>query len=477
MIEKNAIPLTKLKAYAEQAIISLVNFLVTNRNSNSRIFTRDTIDAVYALIETSPIIEPPESEMNVRNIIWNSCIALDDDVRIEQTSRHGNLNYGFLFPMANDALSLTFLSHSLIHGSDTAQLWVSLNEYFDRLSERKKRRNRVVYLWDLCSYVRLLLAYKSVQGDRYDKNLLKGAKELSSEVIDRRQLPGNLVGYMLVLLKMIEAAGLVQPNLNYIDMYRGITWRDSYRDICYKIYDGLTLGVEPELLKADIDHLVCIHEKGRPRITELSALLLFASKLLMRNKIKVKVPFFTYGSTETTFFGEVVMTYLKVCEILETEKKSIEADENTLRNRFLEGLKLRFGSSATAETSRCNGLTDILAINLKNPNEEIVTEVKIWKGPKYYQKGITQAVKYLRAAENKVIMISINTSKLSRLQYENSLLESIKSHPLYVTDSLNKGIVKRVPFGTFYDAYLYSDLYREKGSNDKVRVHHIFLSY
>jgi len=85
-----------------------------------------------------------------------------------------------------------------------------------------------------------------------------------------------------------------------------------------------------------------------------------------------------------------------VCEILETEKKSIEADENTLRNKFLEGLKLRFESSATAETFRRNGLTDILAVNPKNPNEEIVTEVKIWKGPKYYQKACMQAKKGIK---------------------------------------------------------------------------------
>lgn len=468
--------LKKLENRSHQIISELVTFLITNRKHNYSIFTRTVIDSLYALIEALPIIEPRESAKNIENIIWNLCLVLDEDVRLNRTSRYGNLNYGWLYPMANDAMRVVFLSGSLVEGSDTAQLWRSIEEYPDKLSRRRKELAREVYLWDLCSYLHLLLAYRLWRGQKYDKQVIEASYRLINELEDYADLPAHLIGYMLFLLKKVEESEIVKPDLQYKETYHELKWERNYRNICYTIYNGLTLGVEQDGLVNEIEYLLNGHEKKeRLRKTDLAAFLLLSSKLLMLNGRKVNIPFFTYENVEGMFFGVIIYTYLNVIASLEMERKgSLKLDENGFRNRFLEGLRIKFGNLASSENFRCRGFSDICVVNPQNPDESIVTEIKIWRGPKYYQDGITQALGYLRSNEDIVIMIAIKKNG-SSYDFPKSLRESIEEHADYVKSSFSKGVIKKAALTFFEDAYFYSEHYKRPNTERKVRVYHIFL--
>jgi len=114
-----------------------------------------------------------------------------------------------------------------------------------------------------------------------------------------------------------------------------------------------------------------------------SAYLAFTSSILKKTDSYLEIPYATFSIKETPFFGIVAETLLKGALDLEKEKKTIDFDENSLRNRFLAILKTRFDGLATSETFRCKGLTDIVVTNPKNHYEEIVIECKIWRGEKH----------------------------------------------------------------------------------------------
>ena len=399
------------------------------------------------------------------------------DVRLNRTSRYGSLNYGRLYPTVNDAMRVIFLTGNLIEGSDTEQLWRSIEEYPDQLSRKRKKLVRSVYLWDLCSYIHLLLAYRFWRGSEYDDRIIEVSHRLIGELEDYTSLPAHLTGYMLILLKMIEESGVMKPDLQYSEIYHELKWEVNYRNICYKIYDGLLLGIDQDALTNEMESLLRRHEREeRLRKTDLAAFLLLLSKLLVLNGRKVDVPFFTYEKVEGTFFGAVISTYLNVIASLEMEKKEgLRLRENAFRNRFLQGLRIRFGNLASSETFRSRGPSDIHVVNPLNLDESLVTEVKIWRGPKYYRDGITQALGYLRKNEDLAIMIAIKEKKIPNYDFLKSLQESVVEHADYVKSSFSKGVIRKVPYSMFEDAYYYSEHYKRPNTERKVRVYHIFL--
>lgn len=462
--------LEKLSEYTRQTIHELLIFLIANRKYDYPVFTRDVIDSLYALSEALSIIEPNESAKNIENIIWNLCLALDDDVRLNRTSRHGSLNYGWLYLMANDAIRVVFASGCLVEGSDTAQLWKSIEEYPVELSRRNLSRD--VYLWDLCSYLHMLLIYRSCRGQRYDDNIRQVLHRLAGELKDCTNLPANVVGYMLILLKKAEDEAILKLDLNYEEIYSKLQWKEDYRNRCYKVYDGLMLGVDQSTLLNDVKGLLAYKKEGLLKKRDLAAFLLFSSRLLMSTGRKVEVPFFTYEHVESIFFGVVISTYMNVVASLETERKTSKLDENTFRNRFLQGLRTKFGDLASSETFRCEGFTDIRVVNPRNRDETLVTEIKIWRGPKRYQNGITQALGYLRSNEDILIMIAIREKKETFFDFFKSFRKSIETHQNYVEKSFFKGVFRKSTWRIFEDAYFFSE-HKSSSTGRKVRVYHI----
>lgn len=469
--------LKRLEEDTVKTVDRLVSFLLQNRMHSSPIFTRAVIESLYALIACSQITEPEESLTNIKNIIHNNCLVLDEDVRIERTSQ-GCLNYGRLSAMVNDSMRVIFLCGNLIMGSDTAQLWQSMREYPRVLAKRRTKLDKQPWLWDLCSYLAMLLAYRSWKGTEYDEHILWATKEIASELLANSNLPANLAGYMLLLSKNAEETGLPKTGLQYVEIYNSLEWGREYRDLSFKIFDGLTIGISQEAFAQDILELLDLHERNpNPREGDLAAFLQVSAMLLLVNGRKIAVPFFTYQYPEPSFFGIVIATYLTIVDSLETQRKTTtKLEENDYRYDFLEGLQVRFGNLATAETFRCKGFSDIQVTNPVNANEALVTEIKIWRGLKYYQEGIDQAIGYLRDKEDLVVMIAIKDKETSSsIDFVKSLCDSITTHEGYVVSTISRGVIKKAIHSLADDAYIYSEHYKDEGRSRKVKVYHVFV--
>ena len=106
--------------------------------------------------------------------------------------------------------------------------------------------------------------------------------------------------------------------------------------------------------------------------------------------------------------------------------------ENELRDVFLAHLDNYFnGVSATGESIFSNGRTDILLKDASVNSVIFVAECKIWKGRKYFMKGLSQLInKYVTwSVSNAAIIIFVPRKNLSTV-IEKALI-FIKEHTCY----------------------------------------------
>lgn len=112
----------------------------------------------------------------------------------------------------------------------------------------------------------------------------------------------------------------------------------------------------------------------------------------------------------------------------ETSPKTFSVhDEEGLRDIVLAHLNGHFEGSATGETFRRSGKTDI-RIEDKN-RSAFVAECKIWRGPKELTEGVDQLLSYLTWRDCKAALVLFNKHNARFTELLAKIPECLSSHP------------------------------------------------
>lgn len=167
------------------------------------------------------------------------------------------------------------------------------------------------------------------------------------------------------------------------------------------------------------------------------------------------------------FFQNIVSIVSLVGNTVETKPVTFnKLDEEEMRDHFYSHLNLVFQGRATTETFRKNGKTDILVTNPDNLLENVVLEFKLWKGKKYYHKGITQILDYSIGKDKRGIFVTINKKHNWRSLLKNAE-KAAMSHPNYVEKSFrSEELEDRTHFWCNYMA---------SGRVRPIEIHHLLF--
>lgn len=405
--------------------------------------------------------QPDESRSVVKRLLLRRGESIEEQI-LEETQENG-WYYAKLSPITNrKIMALLKIGYEFV-GSYSEQLYVSLKGYIDQF-----KQNGFVFdnLWDVCFYLEILLNLAQAQ---YDKQI-QDCVSLLDEALNTVKISKQLKSYIVWLLRKASKS----KKMVDVDKLLDDVSNSPLEIGLWILFVCLDIGMSTTKMQTVLEGFVSKLKKDDlwKESTQI-AFLAFASSVLKRTDSYLKIPYPTLSAKETTFFGIVAETLLKAVLDLEKEKKTLDFDENSLRNRFLAVLKTRFRGLASAETFRCRGLTDITVINPENHYEEVVIECKIWRGKKYYQQGIEQAMSYLTKAEDRIIILVFFKSFDGLTTLRDKLAEAIKGEKNYVEHSLSDGIVDPSisPFGL---NYLFSRHSTEDQS--KVGIHHIYAA-
>ena len=132
--------------------------------------------------------------------------------------------------------------------------------------------------------------------------------------------------------------------------------------------------------------------------------------------------------------------YERILKILRHEGRSFETTpatfaglgEEGLRDVILAHLNGHYEGSASGETFRRNGKTDII-IQVEN-RSAFVAECKLWSGQKAVGDALDQLLSYLTWRDSKAALIFFNTSVAAFSSLGIKLKSSLMEHPLFIKE-------------------------------------------
>jgi hypothetical protein len=417
-------------------------------------------------------IKPLESKVTIQRFLLRRCEQIEWNIK-EETELSG-WYYSKLNMISNRKISsLLKIGYEFV-GSDSEQLYASLHKYIEYEIEKGVS---TYYLWDVCIYLDVLLTLNLNQKytNEYKTQITNGLI-LIKEFLKIDDIGKQLRSYVTWLLFLGKKYGFIST-IPSVDL---TVLLDNFYDLHLEnkfwiLYNLIEMRKINTSVIKEINHIINNVNLGDLwNLSTQGAFLAFYSAYMEYTNQYVELPYPTLESSETPFFGMVVETILKSIVNMEVEKKTLSFDENSFRNRFFAVLQIRFNGLATSETFRRNGRTDIIVSNPRNPYEKVVIECKIWGGKKYYQKGMKQAMGYLRDSENKIIMLSFIRSKSYSFNMREKIKEAICSEKGYIKNSIKDGIL----YGKqnwLSKNYYFSSHYNDK--EETVIFHHIFTRF
>jgi hypothetical protein len=439
-------------------------------------------EIIFSLDSSLDVMYPEECKKSVQNLLWKVVDNYEKNISL-YTAGQG-WNYSLLSFDALIGLKAIISTGYLPIGSDSKELYNSSLVNYPKLLEGKMKKDLYRGLWELTSYIELLLTYHKIANNtnyqkQLDFSMLFLLKTIENEdnyltIYNIQQI--GFIGYIVNEYLMEHDNQRLSTLLDDIKTIIGNTdlWPDVLLLRSLLLYDLIKINnkIDTEIdskYQEIIENYQSLMYQDKMLKVHILKLITEFSKC---KDIKYQIPYLTSIEVETSFFGITIETLLDTSNHLEAEKSGTKLNyqETDLRNLFSLPLKTRFNRLATAESYVVGGLTDIYVTNPENTREHVVIECKIYRGIKGYQDAITQTMKYLQVNDNRAILLTFikNTKYIETLK---DIQEAIETHSTYQEDTLREGIFKA---NTSWGKNYYSSVHKAEGKMD-VKIHHIYV--